>query len=170
MAPRIEVVQAEAADFLHPGRTALILMLDTEEGDPLTLAAAMLVDSERPELEAWDSLTARPVSGTAEPLADFFSSYLQDAAELAASVPVRGSDLLERLVTSDERVQRIALAERLDQLRHAHLWTDPARRRHAHDEATSLYAPLAARVHERLSQRFDRWCEMFEKRHLGGGS
>lgn len=152
MAPRIARVEAEDPDFLHPGRTALILMQDMEERDPVTLAAAMLVDSERPELRIGD-VSAPGVN------------------ELAASVPISGeSDLLERLVVADSPVQRIALAERLDQLRHAHLWVDVSRRRTAHAEALEVYAPLAARVHEIMSRRYDWWCEMFAKRHLPPGS
>jgi hypothetical protein len=174
MAPRIELVEAEAPDFLHPGRTALILMQDIEERDPLTLAAAMLVDSERPELEAGASLlSAWPVAPTTpDPLGVVFSDWLDEAVSLAASVPVgrlrAGSDddLLERLVVADERTQRIALAERLDQLRHAHLWADIPRRRAAHEQAVNVYAPLAGRVHELMSRRYERWCEMFAKRHL----
>jgi (p)ppGpp synthase/HD superfamily hydrolase len=65
-------------------------------------------------------------------------------------------------------VQRIALAERLDQLRHAHLWPDPERRRRAHQEALSVYSPLAERASPKLARRYAWWCSMFARKYLAG--
>jgi hypothetical protein len=77
------------------------------------------------------------------------------------------AELAERLLLASEEAQRAALAERLDHLRHAHLWPDLARRRSAHQVATEVYAEIARRVHPDLSRRYDWWCRMFAERHLG---
>ncbi len=64
---------------------------------------------------------------------------------------------------------RMALAERLDHLRHLHLEEDLLRRRRMHREAEEVYAPLAHRVDPVLARRYDWWCRMFARRHLPGG-
>ena len=58
-------------------------------------------------------------------------------------IPAPGSETLaEVLVTGDERLRLVALAERLDHLRHAHLRdTDDAWRRAALEEAQAIYLP-----------------------------
>ena len=136
--------------YLHPGRSALILLLDVQETDPIVVAAAMGVDSESaayaPERSALDA----------------------HVRALAEQVPSAGSeDLAERLVVADDRVRRVALAERLDHLRHAHLWDDVVARRRAHAEAREIYAAVAHRTHPALAHRYDWWCRMFGSRHLG---
>ena len=121
-----------------------------EETDAQVLAAAMAVDSQNaghaPDRSALDP----------------------DVGALVARAPPSGAeDLAERLVVADERVRRAALAERLDHLRHAHLWEDPGARRRAHAEALEVYAPVARRTHPALAHRYDWWCRMFGSRHLG---
>jgi (p)ppGpp synthase/HD superfamily hydrolase len=155
MAARSELLDEHAPDLLHPGRTALILLLDTEESTPGVLAAGMLVESERLDL-------AVPFDAIAKELG-------KEVAARVEAVPPRGAeDQVERLVTAEESVQRIALAERLDQLRHAHLWPDVERRRAAHEQALDLYSPLAQRVHPKLARRYAWWCTTFARKYLAG--
>jgi (p)ppGpp synthase/HD superfamily hydrolase len=155
MRPRTRALEAHAHELLHPGRTALILLLDTEERSAQVLATGMLLDSENVSLSVTTD-EARAALG-------------EEVSRRLASVPRPGSeDLVERLVTASEELQRIALAERLDQLRHAHLWDDPERRRRAHEEALSVYSPLAERGHEKLARRYAWWCSMFARKYLAG--
>lgn len=136
--------------YLHPGRSALILLQDVAETDAEVVAAAMVVDSQSPE---WAPAPAE----IGDP----------GVATLAGEVPVSGADdLAERLVVGDDRLRRVALAERLDHLRHAHLWDDFDARRAAHREAEAIYAPVAERTHPVLARRYAWWCRMFGARHL----
>lgn len=138
-------------DYLHPGRSALVLLLDVDERDASVLGAAIAFDSEHPEWTLAGPIAADP-----------------ELAQLVARIPPAGAeDLAERLVVADDRLRRAALAERLDHLRHAHLWTDAAARRRAHEEAVAVYAPVAERTHPMLARRFAWWCRMFGARHLG---
>ena len=154
MGPRLQRLEDDHdPDFLHPGRTALVLLLDVEEARPEVLAAALCVESERAELRV-------SVAGVAEVLGEA-------VAEMVAGVPLPDAeDLAELLVTADDDVRRIALAERLDHLRHAHLWNDPVRRRKAHAGAESVYLPVAERTHPTLARRYRWWCGMFGRRYL----
>jgi (p)ppGpp synthase/HD superfamily hydrolase len=155
MEPRVRALDERAHDLLHPGRSALILLVDTGERSARALAAAMLVESERDELSV--------------PMTRVVAALGGEVGERVADVPTPGQeDLLERLVTASPEVQRIALAERLDQLRHAHLWPDPERRRRAHEQALSVYAPVAERAHPTLARRYAWWCGMFARKYLAG--
>lgn len=139
-------------DYLHPGRSALILLIDLDEADATTLCAAVAFDSERSDWIPRDAVAAD-----------------SELSALVASLPPSGDDdLAERLVVADEPVRRAALAERLDQLRHAHLWPDIEARRRAHREAEAVYAPIAERTHPAFARRYDWWCRMFAARHIGG--
>lgn len=139
--------------YLHPARSALILMDDTGERDPTVVAAAALVETEDEHLK----VSANRLPSTVGP----------EVAQLVAAVPPPcGDDLVEALVVADPAVARMALAERLDQLRHAHLWEDLDRRRRAHAEARSVYLPLAERTHPTLARRYRWWCAMFGQDHL----
>ena len=142
--------------YLHPGRTVLILLQDTPERDPQQLAAAALLDSEEPGLRVAAEDIHRVVG--------------QQIADVVAGIPMPpGEDLLERLLDAPSARARIALAERLDHLRHLHLEADPARRVRLHREAEEIYAPLAGRVDPVLARRYAWWCRMFAGRHLPGG-
>jgi hypothetical protein len=154
MQPRLERgVGAHHHDLLHPGRTALILLLDTGERRVHVLAAAALAESERPELRA-------PRSEVGD-LGD------EGVAALLDALPEPDADdLAEALLLAPAEVQLVAVAERLDQLRHAHLWNDPERARAAHRQAVDVYAAIAERVHPKLSRRYDWWGRMFERSHL----
>ncbi|HSW28858.1 MAG TPA: hypothetical protein VLH75_05095 [Longimicrobiales bacterium] len=138
--------------FLHPGRSVLILLRDVGGVDPVTLAAAAVVESEDAELRIPPSILHR-VLGT-------------DVAALAGAVPMPGGEgLAYDLVIAEERVRLVALAERLDHLRHGHLRdADHAWRAAVHREAMAVYLPMAHRTHPRLAQRYEHWGRTFAKR------
>lgn len=138
--------------FLHPGRSVLILLRDVGCLDAATLAAATVVESEDAELRAKPTLV-RDALGA-------------DVAALAESVPMPGGESLAYdLVTADERVRLIALAERLDHLRHGHLRdADHAWRAAVHRQALAVYLPMAHRTQPRLAQRYEHWCRTFARR------
>lgn len=143
--------------YLHPSRSALILMQDVQEADPVVLAATLLSESEDGELLV-------PAGDLAEAVE---AHAVGRVLEVRDAVPEAGAeDVAERLVIATAEVRRAALAERLDHLRHAHLWSDVARRRRAHAEAESVYLPVAERTHPELARRLGWWCRMFARRHL----
>lgn len=138
--------------FLHPGRSVLILIRDVGCADPRILAAAALVESEDAEFRT-DAVAIRGSLG-------------DEVAELVRSVPLaRTESLAEVLVTAADPVRLVALAERLDHLRHAHL-RDAGRewRALAHAEAEAVYLPVAMRTHPRLGDRYQHWCRAFARR------
>ena len=158
MEPRLRLgIDDHDPDFLHPGRTALILLLDTQETRPGVLASAMLTETGRSDLRV-DAARIEPALG---------GVFGAEVRERVAAVPLTSDDDLgERLVLAAEDVQLVALAERLDYLRHAHLWSDVERRRAAHALAIQVYAGLAQRVHPALARRYDAWCGIFERKYL----
>ncbi|MGK7311171.1 MAG: hypothetical protein ACN0LA_02945 [Candidatus Longimicrobiales bacterium M2_2A_002] len=141
-------------DYLHPARTALILMDDTREADPVTLAAALFTETRDPTLTA---------------PADDLRRVSPEAARLAAEVPVpaRTERLLEALLALPEPAARVAAAERLDHARHLHIrpreeWAG------VHATTRDAYVPVTRRVDPILAARLDWWCDMFERRFLEG--
>lgn len=137
-------------DFLHPGRTALILMLDTELRDPVQLAAGALLETWRPELAA--------------------ATVDDEVRALLAEIPSLARDgelLAEALLLADPAVCTIALAERLDQVRHLHL--RPLEEWEAlHHETEEIYLPIALRTEPTMARRYRWWCRTFRERFLGG--
>jgi hypothetical protein len=141
-------------DFLHPGRTALILLEDLGAADADLLLAALLRDSEQPALDLAADLAVR-VAGNR-------------AATIAASLPDAGldpADRLEALVTLDNDALMVALAERLDHARHLHL-QPPERWAVFHDGITRADLPAASRTHPRLAWRIQWWHDNFARRFL----
>lgn len=145
---------AQHTDFLHPARTALILLHDTPLTDADALTAAVLIDTEQPAL-TFSADEAAAIGGAG-------------AASVLAALPVpaaAGEDLLERLVTAEERVRLVALAERLDHARRLHL--RPTERWYAlHAEVEAVYLPVADRTDATLARRFRWWADMFTERYL----
>ena len=154
MEPRREALEDDHdPDYLHPGRCAVILMDDLDQTDSKVIAAGSLVETERPELAVDPTRIA--------------SDLAVDVADLVSRTPRPGSaDLAEALVVEDLSVRLIALVERLDQLRHAHLWADMERKGRAHREAEGVYLPVARRTHPTLARRYAWWCSMFRRRYL----
>lgn len=154
MEPRRIAYGGHHPDFLHPGRTALILVLDCGYRDPVALAAATLVESERPDLRIAGSDVRARLSAAVE-------------ARLAA-IPLPGPGLVEALLESDPEATLIALAERLDHCRHAKFWTDAAARRRILEEAETVYGPIAERSSPELARRFSHWAGAFRRTVEGG--
>ena len=154
MSPRLAAIDDDHdPDYLHPGRTAVVLLDDVGLADPVALAAACLLDTRRRELQPSD----REVTEQVSPAVTAFRN----------SVPRSSSvTLLEDLLASEPDVALVALAERLDQIRHAHLWGDPSEARAAHEEASEVYLKMAERTHARLAARYASWCRAFGERYL----
>ena len=138
--------------FLHPGRSALILLHDVEELPEEAIVLAVLHESEdeglRPPSDCSD------VSGGAQ------------VAEALADLPLPGSeDLTERLVLLPRAAVLAVLAERLDHLRHLHMRDDlRARWQPAHGEVERAWLPVAERTDPRLTRRFAHWHRTFARR------
>lgn len=173
MAPRLALL-ADDHDprLLHPGRTVILLLQDTPERDPLVLTAAALLESDdgglRVSYEAIQNVAGQEVAsiidripvpsggGPVDPEGSPETGHRDDTRHL----------LLEALLDLPVPLARVALAERLDHLRHLHLEGDMGRRRRLHREAEEVYAPLAPRVDPVLGRRYEWWCRMFARRHL----
>jgi (p)ppGpp synthase/HD superfamily hydrolase len=156
MAPRLAAIDDDHDyDYLHPGRTVVVLLDDVGLADPVALAAASLLDTRRDDLEAPDHEISERVS----PVVTAFRN----------AVPRSCSDtLLEDLLASEPDVVLVALAERLDQVRHAHLWGNLSEARAAHEEASDVYLKMAERTHTQLAARYTSWCRAFGERYLAG--
>lgn len=152
MEPRVAVFDDDHHPaYLHPGRTALILLRDVGVAEGALLAAATLVESRDARLRV--------------PLAEVERVAGPEVRAHVASVPLAGAaGLAERLVTLPGDALLVALAEHLDHLRHAHL--DPEKRGwpELHAEASAVWGPLAERAHPVLARRYAHWIRTFAKR------
>ena len=140
-------LDAHHPDFLHPGRTVLVLALDCGLRDVTGLAAAALLESEHAEVRA-DLATVRRSIGN-------------EVADWLGSVPLPGPGLTEALLGAPREVQLVALAERLDQCRHAKFWTDLSAKRRILEEVEAIYGPVAQRIEASLGRRFTHWSWAF---------
>jgi (p)ppGpp synthase/HD superfamily hydrolase len=138
--------------YLHPGRTVLVLLRDTSCQDGYLLAAAALTETEDEALRIPEGAVRAEVGDA--------------VADLVRAVPSPHSEsFAEDLVLADEAVRLVALAERLDHLRHGHLRdADHAWRSAVHAQAESIYLPVAERTHPLLAQRYRHWCRTFARR------
>ncbi len=153
MEPRVRLLPDDHhPQFLHPGRTVLILLRDVGVRDARVLSAAAVTESEddqfRVELDRIGEALGR------------------DVESVVGRVPRPESEsLAEGLVTAPLDVRVVALAERLDHLRHAHLWMkDEEWQRGVHAQAESVYLPVAERTHPLLARRYRHWCRTFGRR------
>jgi (p)ppGpp synthase/HD superfamily hydrolase len=137
--------------YLHPGRTVLVLFRDVGVVPLVALCAAAVHETEDDHLRVGR---------------DAVRSALGDAvADLLDSLPLPGDErLLERLVGLEQGPLLAALAERLDQLRHAHLRPDHEWWRAIHEEAGAVWVPVAERTHPRLADRYRHWHRTFGRR------
>ena len=139
-------------DYLHPARTALILMDDVAVRDPATLIAGILAETWAPRLCVPPAVVHR------------FDPAVRGILDgLPATGPAER--LREDLVTTTRESRLVALAERLDHARHLHLratdtWAD------YHAATCAAYAPVATRAHPLLDRRFAWWCDTFRRRFL----
>lgn len=152
MEARIEQLEDDHhTAYLHPGRSVLILVRDVAHSDPPTLAASALLESETDALRV--------------PALQISSQIGPDVVSILEQIPAPGDEaLVERLVTLPEALRLVALAERLDQLRHAHLHPDRAWWAVIHEETTRAWLPVAERTHARLAQRYRHWQRTFARR------
>ncbi len=134
--------------FLHPLRTA-VLLLEADEVDPRAHAAALGLDTER------DS-GGDAMEGRSEP----------DDANVAAVLVAGPDERLELLVVAEPWVRHTWLAERLDQIRHLHLWAGPVRTRTALERAEREELPLAGRVGGRLERAWADWLDKARRYRL----
>ncbi|HEX7088978.1 MAG TPA: hypothetical protein VF192_02510 [Longimicrobiales bacterium] len=155
MGPRVRLLADDHhPDFLHPARTALILLEDLGCRDPHTLAAGAVCETLRPEL----AVSAAEIRASLGPAVH----------AVVAAVPVpalAGEELLEQLVAGDHAARIVALAERLDHARHLHL-RPRAEWAAFHGLTREAYLPVALRTDPTLARRFRWWCAMFERRFL----
>jgi len=141
--------------FLHPGRTALILLHDVAPVPVRSLRAAVL-------LESRDAEYAPARERVLELLPE---DEGEEWASLADLVRDRQSEsLAERLVTLPPEHLLAALAERLDHLRHEHLREPATSWRDLVDETERLWAPLAERTSPALTRRYRHWLRTFRRR------
>ena len=148
MAPRFAKLDDDHDPrFLHPGRTALILMDDVGFTDPRGLAAAILAETESPEL-------ASPNESQDDDSPDLRAA-LADARGLPSME--QAEELAEALLTAPEPLPVIALAEHLDQLRHLRLWAEADRLRARGRIAARVLVPMADRVHPVMARRLRWW-------------
>jgi (p)ppGpp synthase/HD superfamily hydrolase len=153
MAPRVERLDDDHHPlYLHPGRTALILLRDAGVTDAKVLAAACVTESED-EIFAVDEGDIRAALG-------------DQVARLVAALPrPRSSTWVEDLVIASEHIRLVVLAERLDHLRHAHLRAAGGEwERTVHVEGGSVYLPLAERTNPTLARRYRHWHRTFARR------
>ena len=142
--------------YLHPGRSALILLIDHGVVDPDLLALAMVHDSSGAALEPTDAeLTA---------LSDLGARLVAARRDLPRS---GDPHLLEDLLALDAGPLAAALAERLDHLRHLHLRPVDAETRGAWREARDVWSPVAGRVGGVFERRYGWWVRKFEGRFGG---
>jgi (p)ppGpp synthase/HD superfamily hydrolase len=152
MAPRFaRDLDDHHPDYLHPSRTALILMDDARVSDAPVLAAALVMETRDPSLRA----EASALRG------------LGAVAALAEAVPVpKDIGLVEALLSASLDARMVAIAERLDHARHLHL--RPREEWPAYHALTrDTYAPIAERTHPVLAGRITWWCTTFATRFLG---
>ena len=152
MRPRVEQLDDDHhPDYLHPGRSVLILLRDVAHSHAASLAASALLESESESLRVAPSQVESEIG--------------VQVARVLAEIPAPGDErLVERLVLLPVTSRLAALCERLDQLRHAHLHPDRVWWAAIHEETTQAWLPVAERTHERIAQRYRHWHRTFAKR------
>lgn len=151
MSPRIAALEDDHHPaYLHPGRAVLLLLRDVGPLPATTLAAAAVHETVDEELRVSEAAVRAELGG--------------EVGDVLASLPAPAEEgLAERLVTLDEQARFAALAERLDQLRHAHMRPDLDWRA-AWEEAGTVWLPVAERTHARLGDRFRNWHRAYGRR------
>jgi hypothetical protein len=132
---------------------------DLMEVDPRVLAVGALTESRDLHLRARGSaaFTALRSFELGEEACGWWEGLPFPKWSLAEGDEETDGALLEALVTAEGPIQRVVLAEALDQLRHAHRWDSPASRNRAAQLAERVLHPVAARVHPNLARRYAWW-------------
>ena len=153
MGPRLAMLPDDHHPaWLHPGRSALILLHDVERVDTASLIVATLHESLDP--------------GLCVPMRDIENEVGAATVRALEQIPMPGDEqLVERLLLLSPGLALAALAERLDQLRHLHLrddlidqWAD------THAEVSAGWLPFADRIDGTLARRYAHWARTFSKR------
>ncbi|MDT8368797.1 MAG: hypothetical protein RQ745_06290, partial [Longimicrobiales bacterium] len=121
---------------------AVLILLEAGIPDPRAATLVLRYDSE------WDGPNPDETGGADD---------ASPGAHLDALADPEGR--LEHLVSSPAWVVSGWLAERLDHLRHIHLWAGPERTREALERARLEEAPLATRLGGRLDRALADWLE-----------
>ena len=152
MGPRVAQLDDDHhPDYLHPGRSVLILLRDVGHSHAVSLAAGALLESESESLRVGRSQIESGIGA--------------HVAGVLSEIPAPGDErLVERLVLLPVTSRLAALSERLDQLRHGHLHPDRVWWAAIHEEATRAWLPVAERTHERLAQQYRHWHRTFARR------
>jgi len=152
MGPRVARLEDDHHPaYLHPGRTALVLLRDVGPSAAPALASAILHESSDDDLRV--------------PLEQVVREVGPEVADEIAGLPLpRAEDLAERLVTLDTPGRLAVLAERLDHLRHLHLRNGREAWPALHEEVRSIWWPVAERTHPRLATRYAHWVRTFARR------
>lgn len=152
MAPRMAALDDDHhPSYLHPGRAALVLLRDAAVKDGSILAAACLAESEE--------------HGLGVPPTEVRAAFGPRVAALADVPAFDSEELAERLVTAGHDERLVALAERLDTVRHAHVRDlDRTRCLEELERVRAVYLPVAERTDERLARRFRHWSIAFARR------
>ncbi len=150
--------------YLHPGRSALILMMDLDLLGSVPLGLALWHDSEDASLEPNPEAIGQALDQRDAPAA--IAGIVDQVLELSATLPRSGDeDLAERLVVLDHAIVCAALAERLDHLRHLHLRDIDNHARDTWREARDVWLPVAQRTHPELARRYAWWTRKFTARY-----
>lgn len=152
--------------YLHPGRSALILLLDLELLDPVALGLALWHDSQDAGLMPrigdieLDELALTPTPDLS------IQATIEQVMQTRETLPRHGDEeLAAKLVVLDHEVACAALAERLDHLRHLHLQEVTDESRDVWREARDVWAPMAERTHPDLARRYAWWTRKFTGRY-----
>lgn len=151
MGPRLAALSDDHHPaYLHPGRVAAILLDDLGMLNAEWIAAGMLLDTGRPDLEPPEAaLGALPAA----------------VAARRRLVPRPGSEtLVEDLLSLKPVGLDVALVERLDHLRHIHLWDDEDAAARVYAQAAETYSRVAARSHPKLARRYAWWTRTFGRK------
>lgn len=138
--------------YLHPGRSALILLRDVGVVEASALVVAAMHESVDAELRVGPEVLEAPPSAA--------------VVGALASIPLPGDErLAERMLSLERGLALSVLAEWLDQLRHLHVRPDLAERwPGAHEEVVRVWLPFARRVDTRLATRYAHWARTFARR------
>jgi hypothetical protein len=138
-------------DMLHPARTALILIEQAGCRSGVHIAAGEFTETLFEAVRIPENVVRR-VSEAVWQTVQAVPNPLDD-----------GAALVEKLVTADREVARVAVAERLDHARHLHM-RDPSTWPPFFEQILTVYLPVAERVDDQLSARFQRWANSFQRK------
>jgi hypothetical protein len=134
-------------DWLHPGRTLLVLLEDGGVRDPELLKLGAGLDQREP---AWIPVDTRQTLVAAD--FPFFATGFGGEVH-----PEEEAHWLEAALLLDSGLLTLMVAEGLDLVRHRHLLPPTPVRLRAAQRGVNLLTPLAYRVGGTLERRFRWW-------------